>query len=53
MNDDELMTMVRASFSRVRLEIPLDETERRGRALRARRRTVRLSAPQRPRCWPA
>ena len=44
MNDHELITLIQDSFSDVRLEIPLDETERRGRALRARQRRHRVIA---------
>ncbi|MDX6337115.1 MAG: hypothetical protein QOG05_4455 [Streptosporangiaceae bacterium] len=42
--DDELLTAVRESFAGARLSTPLDATIRRGRTLRARRRTGGLAA---------
>lgn len=42
--DDELLTAVRESFAGTRLAAPLDATLRRGRRLRARRRTGGLAA---------
>jgi hypothetical protein len=41
MNDDQLMTAVRDSFADVRLDVPVEETARRGRALRGRGRAYR------------
>jgi hypothetical protein len=41
MNDDQLMTAVRDSFAGVRLDVPLEETARRGRVLRGRSRAYR------------
>jgi hypothetical protein len=38
MNDDDVMTLVRESFSGVRAGIPIEKIARRARALRARRR---------------
>lgn len=38
MNDDDVMTLVRESFSGVRAGVPLEEAVRRGGALRTRRR---------------
>ena len=42
--DSELLTAVRESFARVRLNAPLDATVRRGRKLRARRRMAGIAA---------
>jgi hypothetical protein len=42
--DSELLTAVRDSFARIRLNAPLDATIRRGRKLRARRRMAGLGA---------
>jgi hypothetical protein len=44
MNDDQLMTAVRDSFAEVRLEVPVEQTARRGRALRGRSRAYRAAA---------
>jgi hypothetical protein len=44
MNDNEVLTAVRDSFSEVRMCVPLDQTVRRGRVLRARRRGSRVAA---------
>src|SRR6202044_3686352 len=41
MNDDQLMTAVRDSFADVRLDVPVEQTPRRGRALRGRSRAYR------------
>jgi hypothetical protein len=41
MNDDQLMTAVRESFADVRLDVPVEETARRGRAVRGRSRAYR------------
>lgn len=43
MNDDELMTVVRDSFSSVDLDTPLGQIVRRSRAVRARRQLVGLA----------
>ena len=44
MNDTEVLTAVRDSFSGVRMGTPLEQTVRRGRVLRARRRAYRAGA---------
>jgi hypothetical protein len=44
MNDDQLMTAVRESFAAVRLAVPVEQTVRRGRALRGRSRAYRAAA---------
>jgi hypothetical protein len=44
MNDNEILTPVRDSFSGVRMRTPLERTVRRGRVLRARRRGFRAAA---------
>ena len=44
MNDDQLMTAVRDSFAEVRLDVPVEQTARRGRALRGRGRAYRAAA---------
>jgi hypothetical protein len=44
MNDDQLMTAVRDSFANVRLDVPVEETARRGRTLRGRSRAFRAAA---------
>jgi hypothetical protein len=44
MNDDQLMTAMRDSFAEVRLEVPVEQTARRGRALRGRSRACRAAA---------
>ncbi len=41
MNDDDLMTAVRNSFTSVHVTPPVEQITRRGRALRARRRSAR------------
>jgi hypothetical protein len=43
MNDDQLMTAVRESFAEVRLDVPLEQTVRRGRVLRGRGRAYRAA----------
>jgi hypothetical protein len=43
MNDDQLMTAVRESFGHVHLDVPLEQTVRRGRALRGRGRAHRVA----------
>jgi hypothetical protein len=43
MNDDQVMTVVRDSFAGVRLDMPLEQTIRRGRALRGRGRAYRAA----------
>jgi hypothetical protein len=43
MNDDQLMTAVRDSFAEVRLNVPVEETARRGRVLRGRGRAYRVA----------
>jgi hypothetical protein len=43
MNDDQIMTAVRDSFAQVRLDVPLERTVRRGRALRGRSRRYQLA----------
>ena len=43
MNDDQIMTAVRESFADVRLDVPLERTVRRGRALRGRSRRYQLA----------
>jgi hypothetical protein len=43
MNDDQLMTAVRDSFAQVRLDVPLEQTVRRGRVLRGRSRRYQLA----------
>ena len=44
MNDDQLMTAVRDSFAEVRLDVPVEQTARRGRVLRGRSRAYRAAA---------
>ena len=44
MNDDQLMTAVRDSFAEVRLDVPVEQTARRGRVLRGRSRVGRAAA---------
>jgi hypothetical protein len=44
MNDDQLMATVRDSFAEVRLDVPVEQTARRGRALRGRSRAYRAAA---------
>jgi hypothetical protein len=44
MNDDQLMTAVRDSFADVRLDVPLEQTVRRGRKVRGRGRAYRAAA---------
>ncbi len=44
MNDDQLMTAVRDSFADIRLDVPVEETARRGRVLRGRSRVYRAAA---------
>jgi hypothetical protein len=44
MNDDQLMTAVRDSFAEVRLDVPVEQTARRGRTLRGRSRAYRAAA---------
>lgn len=44
MNDNEVLTAGRGSFSAVRMSTPLEQTVRRGRVLRARRRGYRATA---------
>jgi hypothetical protein len=44
MNDDEVLTAVRESFSDVQMRTPLEQTLRRGRILRTRRRIYRGAA---------
>lgn len=44
MNDDQLITVVRDSFADVRLNVPLERTTRRGRALRGRALGARVAA---------
>jgi hypothetical protein len=43
MNDDQLMTAVRDSFAEVRLDVPVEQTARRGRVLRGRGRAYRVA----------
>ena len=43
MNDDDLMTAVRNSFTSVHVTTPVEQITRRGRALRARRRIPALA----------
>jgi hypothetical protein len=43
MNDDQLMTAVRDSFAEVRLDVPVEQTARRGRRLRGRGRAYRVA----------
>ena len=43
MNDDQLMTAVRDSFAEVRLDVPVEQTARRGQALRGRSRAYRVA----------
>jgi hypothetical protein len=43
MNDDQLMTAVRESFAEVRLDVPVEQTARRGRVLRGRSRACRVA----------
>jgi hypothetical protein len=43
MNDDQLMTAGRESFAEVRLDVPLEQTVRRGRVLRGRGRAYRAA----------
>jgi hypothetical protein len=43
MNDDTLMTAVREPFAAVRMDIPVEQIVRRGRAVRARRRIPGLA----------
>jgi hypothetical protein len=43
MNDDQLMTRVRDSFADVRLDVPLEQTVRRGQMLRGRGRAYRVA----------
>ncbi|HEX4092973.1 MAG TPA: hypothetical protein VHZ33_30005 [Trebonia sp.] len=44
MNDDQMLTAVRDSFADVRLDVPLDRTVSRGRALRGRSRALRVAS---------
>ena len=44
MNDNEVLTAVRDSFSGVRMSTPLEQPVRRGQVLRARRRGGRAAA---------
>ena len=44
MNDDQIMTAVHDSFVGVRLDVPLEQTVRRGRVLRGRSRAYRAAA---------
>lgn len=44
MNDNEVLAAVRDSFSEVHMHTPLEQTLRRGRVLRARRRGYRAAA---------
>jgi hypothetical protein len=44
MNDQELLTMVQGSFAEVRADTPVAVIERRGRAVRARRRRALIGA---------
>ena len=44
MNDDQIMTAVHDSFAGVRLDVPLEQTVRRGRVLRGRSRAYRAAA---------
>lgn len=43
MNDDQLMTAMRDSFAEVRLDVPLEQTVRRGRVIRGRSRGYRAA----------
>jgi hypothetical protein len=43
MNDDQLITAVRDSFAEVRLDVPVEQTARRGRILRGRSRVCRVA----------
>jgi len=43
MNDDQLLTAVRDSFAEVRLDVPVEQTARRGRVLRGRSRAYRAA----------